>query len=152
MDDVKGRVEILTSHGQKLAQISLDTLKQANGIVSDKFQTLIKTETAAAKDFYEAAKTGLDKARVDGLKAVATAPISYLPPRDKLVTVYNDTVTLISDTSDELYKTLRSGFTTIQGELRGEAAVAGEAAPVKKAKKARKPGSKKAGSAGAKAE
>lgn len=145
VDDVKGRVETLTSQSQKVAQISLDTLKQVNEIVVDKFQALLKTETAAAKDLFSAAKTGLDKARADGLKAVASAPISYLPERSKLVTVYNDTVTLITDTGEKVYQTFKTGFTTIQGELKGETVeVEGEAAPVKKAKTTKKAGTKKA--------
>jgi hypothetical protein len=128
VDDVKGRVETLSTQGQKVAQISLDTLKQANGIVVDKFQALVKTETQAAKDLYTAAKLGLDKARADGIKAVAAAPISYLPPKDQFVTVYNNTVTLISTTGDELYQALKSGFVSIQGEFKGESE------PVKKVK------------------
>ena len=132
VDDVKGRVETLTTQGQKVAQISLDTLKQTGEIVVDKIQELVKTESEAAKDLYAAAKLGLDKAIADGFKAVAAAPISYLPPKDKFVTVYNDTVTLVSATGDELYKTLKTGFSSIQAEFKGEAA------PVKKVKAAAK--------------
>lgn len=122
VDDVKGRVETLTSQGQKVAQISLDVIKQANGIVVDKFQALVKVETDAAKELFTVAKASLDKARADGFKAVTAAPISYLPPKDKFVTVYTDTVTLLSSAGDEVYKTLKSGFTSIQGELKGESA------------------------------
>ena len=132
VDDVKGRVETLTTQGQKVAQISLDTLKQTGEIVVDKLQELVKTESEAAKELYAAAKLGLDKAIADGLKAVAAAPISYLPPKDKFVTVYTDTVTLVSTTGDELYKTLKTGFSSIQAELKGEAPV------VKKVKTAAK--------------
>jgi hypothetical protein len=117
VDDVKGRVESLTAQGQKLAQISLDTLKQVNGIVVDKFQALVDTQTGAAKDLYASAKTGIEKARADGFKAVASAPISYLPPKDKIVTVFNDTVTLITGTGEELYKTVKTGFGTAKTEL-----------------------------------
>jgi hypothetical protein len=122
VDDVKGRVETLTSQGQKVAQISLDTIKQANGIVVDKFQALVKVETDAAKELFTVAKASLEKARADGFKAVTAAPISYLPPKDKFVTVYTDTVTLLSSAGDEVYKTLKSGFSSIQGELKGESA------------------------------
>ena len=131
VDDVKGRVETLTTQGQKVAQISLDTLKQTSEIVVDKFQALVKTESEAAKELYASAKLGLDKAIADGLKAVAAAPISYLPPKDKFVTVYTDTVTLVSATGEELYKTLKTGFSSIQAEILGEA-------PVKKVKAAAK--------------
>jgi hypothetical protein len=122
VDDVKGRVETLTSQGQKVAQISLDTIKQANGIVVDKFQALVKVETDAAKELFTVAKASLEKARADGFKAVTAAPISYLPPKDKFVTVYTDTVTLLSNAGDEVYQALKSGFSSIQGELKGETA------------------------------
>jgi hypothetical protein len=132
VEDVKGRVETLTAQGQKVAQISLDTLKQTGEIVADKFQALVKTESEAAKELYAAAKLGLDKARADGIKAVAAAPIGYLPPKDKFVTVYTDTVTIVSKTGDELYKTLKTGFSSIQAEFKGTPA------PVKKVKAATK--------------
>ncbi len=122
VEDVKGRVETLTTQGQKVAQISLDTLKHTGEIAADKFQALVKTQSEAAKGIYAEAKAGFDKAVADGLKAVAAAPISYLPPKDKFVTVYNETVTLVSTTSDELYKALKSGFDSIQAEIKGEAA------------------------------
>jgi hypothetical protein len=120
VDDVKGRVETLTTQGQKVAQISFDTLKQTGEIVADKFQAFVKTETEAAKGIYADAKAGFDKAVADGIKAVAAAPVSYLPPREKFVTVYNETVTLVSNTGDELYKALKSGFDSIQAEIKGE--------------------------------
>jgi hypothetical protein len=135
VDDVKVRVESLTAQGQKLAHISLDTLKQANGIVVDKFQTLVSTQTDAAKELFASAKTGLEKARVDGLKAVASAPISYLPPKDKLVTVFTDTVTLISDTGEELLHTFKTGFGTAKSELSGKPVVKKAKAAAKKAAK-----------------
>jgi hypothetical protein len=132
VDDVKGRVETLTSQSQKVAQISLDTLKQTGEIVVDKLQELVKTESEAAKELYSVTKLSFDKAIADGFKAFAAAPISYLPPKDKFVTVYTDTVTLVSATGDELYKTLKTGFSSIQAELKGEAPV------VKKVKTAAK--------------
>lgn len=132
VEDVKGRVETLTTQGQKVAQISLDTLKQSGEIVADKFQTLVKTESAAAKELYTVTKLSFDKAIADGFKAFTAAPISYLPPKDKFITVYTDTVTLVSATGDELYKTFKTGFSSIQAELKGEAA------PVKKVKAAAK--------------
>ena len=146
VDDVKGRVETLTAQGQKVAQISLDTLKQTGEIVAGKFQALVKTESEAAKDLYAAAKLGLDKARADGIKAVAAAPIGYLPPKDKFITVYNETVTIVSKTGDELYKTFKTGFSSIQAELKGEAAPV-----VKKVKAATKKAAGAAKKAAAKA-
>lgn len=122
VDDVKGRVETLTAQGQKVAQISFDTLKHTGEITADKFQALVKTQSEAAKEIYSAAKASFDKAVADGFKAVAAAPVSYLPPRDKFVTVYNETVTLVSNTGDELYKALKQGFDSIQAEIKGETA------------------------------
>ena len=122
VDDVKGRVESITATGQKVAQISIDTLKAANEIVVDKFQALVKTETDAAKEIFTTAKTSFEKAKTDGIKAVASAPISYLPPREKFITVFNETVTIVSTTGDELYKALKVGFVQISDELKGEAA------------------------------
>jgi hypothetical protein len=132
VEDVKGRVETLTAQGQKVAQISLDTLKQSGEIVAGKFQVLVKTESDAAKDLYAAAKLGLDKALADGIKAVAAAPIGYLPPKAKFITVYNETVTIVGKTGDELYKTLKTGFSSIQAEITGTPV------PVKKVKAATK--------------
>jgi hypothetical protein len=145
VDDVKGRVETLTNQGQKVAQISFDTLKHTGEIAADKFQALVKTQSEAAKGIYADAKAGFDKAFADGFKAVAAAPVSYLPPKDKFVTVYNETVTLVSTTGDELYKALKSGFDSIQAEIKGEAA------PVKKVKAAAKKATGAAKKAAAKA-
>src|ERR1700745_3253829 len=66
VDDVKGRVETLTAQGQKVAQISFDTLKPTGEITADKFQALVKTQSEAAKEIYSAAKAGFDKAVADG--------------------------------------------------------------------------------------
>ncbi len=145
VDDVKGRVETLTTQGQKVAQISFDTLKQTGEIAADKFQALVKTQSEAAKEIYTEAKAGFDKAVADGFKAVAAAPVSYLPAKDKFVTVYNETVTLVSTTSDELYKALKAGFDSIQAEIKGEAPV------VKKVKTAAKKATGAAKKAAAKA-
>ena len=133
VDDVKGRVETLTSQGQKVAQISLDTLKQTGEIVADKFQELVKTESAAAKELYSVTKLSFDKAVADGFKAFTAAPISYLPPKDKFITVYSDTISLVTSTSDEVYKTLKTGFSSIQAELKGETPVKKVKAVAKKA-------------------
>jgi hypothetical protein len=145
VDDVKVRVESLSAQGQKLAQISLDTLKQANGIVVDKFQALVNAQSDAAKDLYASAKTGLEKARADGLKAVASAPISYLPPKDKLVTVFNDTVSLLTGTGEELYNTFKTGFGSAKTELTAKPVIKKVKAAAKKtAKSVRKTAAKAA--------
>ncbi|MBL6750418.1 MAG: hypothetical protein ISP90_07835 [Nevskia sp.] len=141
VEDVKVRVGSLTAHSQKVAQISLDTIKHANGIVADKFQVLVKTETTAAKDLLSSARSALDKAKADGLRAVAAAPVGYLPPREKFVTVFNRTASVLGDTGDELYKTFKLGFATIQGELNGTPVSPRKAAA---AARKRKPAAKRA--------
>jgi hypothetical protein len=146
VEDVKTRVGSLTAQGQKVAQISLDTIKQANGIVVDKFNELVKTETVVAKDLLETAKLGLDKAKTDGIKAVASAPISYLPPADKFKSAFSDTVTIISSTGDALYQTFKSGIGSIQSEFKPEVKVA---KPVKAAAKKARAAAKKAAAAAA---
>jgi hypothetical protein len=147
VEDVKIRVGSFTTHGQKVAQISLDTLKHANGIVAHKIHTLVKTETTAAKALLSSARSGLDKAKADGLRAVATAPVGYLPPREKFLTPFNQTVTLLGDTGDELYQTFKVGLATIQGELNGKPV---SAKKLLSAAHKRKPAAKRAPKAAAK--
>jgi hypothetical protein len=120
--DMKGRVETLTAQGQKAAQISLDTLKQANIVVLGGFQTLVKDQTTVAKDIYASAKSALEKAKADGFKAVASKPVDYLPPKDKLLDAFASTRTLAVKTGDELYKTVKTGFGAVQSEFSGEVA------------------------------
>jgi hypothetical protein len=144
VEDVKVRVGTFTTQGQKVAKISLHTLKHANGIVADTLQTLVKTETTAAKDLISSARSGIDKAKADGLKAVATAPIGYLPPREKFVTALNRTASLLGESGGELYATFKIGFASIQGELNGKPVSARKlAVAARKAKPAAKRAAKK---------
>ncbi len=120
VEDVKGRVETLSTHGQKVAEISLDSLKQAGDIVVEGFQTLVTDNTTAAKDIYAATLSNIEKAKTDGLKAVVAAPISYLPTTELLVTPFTNTVTVFSKTGDELYQVAKTGYSTIQAQLSGK--------------------------------
>lgn len=138
VEDVKGRVETISTTGQKVAEISIDSLKQAGDIVVETFQTLVTDNTTAAKDLYSAALSGFEKAKTDGLKAVATAPISYLPQTELLVAPFTNTVTVVSKSGDELYQVAKTSFSTIQAQL------AGKPVTVAKTVKTVKAGAKKA--------
>jgi len=138
VEDVKGRVETLSGHGQKVAEISIDSLKQAGDVVVGGYKSLVSDNTAAAKEIYSAAVSSFEKAKTDGLKAVAADPISYLPTTDMLTAPFSQTVTVVSRTGEELYKVVKTGVETIQAQLTGKPAV------VAKAEKAVKATTKKA--------
>jgi len=138
VEDVKGRVETLSGHGQKVAEISIDSLKQAGDVVVGGYKSLVSDNMAAAKEIYSAAVSSFEKAKTDGLKAVAADPISYLPTTDTLTAPFSQTVTVVSRTGEELYKVVKTGVETIQAQLTGKPAV------VAKAEKAVKATTKKA--------
>jgi hypothetical protein len=117
VDDVKGRVENFSIHGQKVAEISLDSLKQAGDVVVESVQTIVKDHTALASDLYSSALTGFEKAKSDGIKAVVADPISYLPPKAPIIETFNHAVTIVTKTGDELVKVAKTGFSSIQAEL-----------------------------------
>ncbi|HUP91727.1 MAG TPA: phasin family protein [Solimonas sp.] len=127
MNDVKGRVEPIVAKGQEVVLASFETLKAANGIVVEGVTTLVQTQVEAGKDLFELAQTSFEKARADGLKAVAADPIAYLPDsKERVISAYNDSVAVFTKTGDELFKTFKQGY----------AKIAAEAAPtVAKAKK-----------------
>ncbi len=117
VDDVKGRVEGLTNQSQKVVKVSLNTLKQANEVVTDNVRSLFKGNTDVAKDLFSSAKAGFDKARADGVKAVVAAPISYLPPRDKVLDAFKDSRSIVVKTSDDLVKLVKEGISAINGDI-----------------------------------
>lgn len=124
VNDVKGRVEPLMSKGQAVVNVSAETLKKANGVLVSGVQSLLKTQVAAGKDLLAAAQSSFEKARKDGLKAVAASPIKYLPDgNERVLSAYNDTVTLMSKTGGELAKVVRQGFDSVSDKL-GAAATA----------------------------
>jgi hypothetical protein len=144
VSDVRGRAEDLGAQTQRVAKISYDVLTQAGEIVVGGVQDLVKGQTEAYKDLFESAWSGLEKARADGIKAVATAPISYLPPRDKLLGVVTETVEVVTKTGEELYKAFKDGFSSLAGEVeeiveketaRAKATVKKASASVKKSAK-----------------
>lgn len=134
VNDVKGRVEPIMAKGQEVVETGFETLKSANAIIVEGVQTLVQTNVAAGKDLFAAAQTSFEKAKTDGLKTVAANPVAYLPEgKDVVVAAYNDTVSLVSKTSDELVQTLKEGFDSINATLTGKPAVAKVKATVKKA-------------------
>lgn len=149
--DVQKQVEPIIEQGQELLAQGQDvvlagfeTLKTANGIVVSGVQTLVKTHVEAGKDLIEAAQTSFEKAKADGIKAVAADPISYLPEgKERVISAYNDTVTVVTKTSDKLAKTFKSGYSTISAKI------AGEPVPARKKAAARKPAARKTARAAA---
>lgn len=144
VEDVKGRVETISGQGQKVAEISIDSLKQAGDVVVGGYKSLVSDNTAAAKEIYSAAVSSFEKAKTDGLKAIAADPISYLPATETLKAPFSQTVTVVSRTGEELYKVVKTGVETIQAQLSGKS-------PVAKVAKAAKSTAKKAASTAKKA-
>ncbi|WP_295680680.1 hypothetical protein [uncultured Nevskia sp.] len=138
VEDVKGRVESISGQGQKVAEISIDSLKQAGDVVVGGYKSLVSENTTAAKEIYSAAVSSFEKAKTDGLKAVAADPISYLPATGTLTAPFSQTVTVVSRTGEELYKVVKTGVETIQAQLTGKSPI------VAKVSKAAKSTTKKA--------
>ena len=125
VNDVKGRVEPIVAKGQEVVEAGFETLKSANAIIVEGVQTLVKTNVEAGKDLFAAAQTSFEKAKTDGLKTVAANPVAYLPEgKDVVVAAYNDTISLVSKTSDELVAALKEGFDSINATISGKPAVA----------------------------
>jgi hypothetical protein len=149
VSDVKGRVEPIVTKGQEVLTVSFDTLKQANGIVVDGVQSLVKTQVEAGKDLFGAVQTSFEKAKTDGIKAVATSPVEYLPEgREVVVAAYNDSVAIVTKSSEELVKVVKQGYENVSAKLSGKTTVSAE---VSAAKKTVKKTVKKAGAAAKKA-
>lgn len=127
VEDVKGRVETISAQGQKVAEISLDSLKAAGDVVVETVQTLVKDHTALANDLFSSAKSGFEKAKSDGIKAVVADPIAYLPPKAPIIETFNHSVTIVTKGGDELVKVARTGFSNIQAELTGKPATVAKA-------------------------
>ncbi|MDE2148616.1 MAG: hypothetical protein KGJ55_02035 [Gammaproteobacteria bacterium] len=123
VNDVKGRVEGLACQSQKALKYSIDSFRHSGEIVRDGLQSLIEGHTSAAKEIFTSAKSGFEKARTDGLKAVVSSPVDYLPPRDSFVGLFTDTATVFSKTGDQLLQTAKHGFANVKAELRGETPV-----------------------------
>ncbi|PWN57864.1 phasin family protein [Abyssibacter profundi] len=118
INDVKGKAETYAAQAQDVFKTSVEVAKQANGIFVGSVQTLAKTESAAAKDLYDAALASFEKAKKAGVKAVANEPVEYLPNgKDRIVTAYSDSVKVVTKARTDLEKVFEKGFDTIQVQL-----------------------------------
>lgn len=141
VSDVKARAEVVAAKGQEIVETGVEALKAANAVVVEGVQSLLQTNVAAGKDLLAAVQESLNKAKTDGIKAVATNPIAYVPEgKDRILAAYNDNVAVVSKTSDELVKALKQGYESLSAKLAAEQAAADasvvvEAAPKKTAKK-----------------
>lgn len=121
VNDVKEAVEPVLAKGQDVVVASFETLKAANAIVVEGVQTLVQTQIDLNKDLFGLAQDSFEKARTDGLKAVVSDPISYLPEgKDRVISAYNDSVAAVTKTGDDLFKTFKNGFETITAKINGE--------------------------------
>lgn len=149
VSDVKGAVEPYVAKGQDVVTVSFETLKQANAIVVEGVQDLFKTNVDAGKDLLSAAQASFEKAKTDGLKAVASKPVEYLPlGKDVVIAAYKDSFSIVTKTGEELVSVVKKGFEDVTAKLTGSATVSGE---VKKAKATVRKTAKKAGAAAKKA-
>ena len=140
--DVKGKAEVYAGQAQDVFKTSVEVVKKANGIVVGSVQTLAKTESAAAKDLYDAAVASFEKAKQDGVKAVATKPVDYLPSgSDRISTAYSGSVKGVTKARTDLEKVFEKGFDTIQIQLglKAKPAPKKRAAPAKTTAAAKKP-------------
>lgn len=149
VSDVKGAVEPYVAKGQDVVTLSFETLKQANTIVVEGVQELLRTNVDAGKDLLSAAQTSFEKAKTDGLKAVAAKPVDYLPAgKDLVIAAYKDSFSIVTKTGEELVSVVKKGFEDVTAKLSGSATVSGE---VKKAKATVRKTAKKATAAAKKA-
>lgn len=149
VSDVKGAVEPYVAKGQDVVTLSFETLKQANTIVVEGVQELLKTNVDAGKDLLSAAQTSFEKAKTDGLKAVAAKPVDYLPVgKDLVIAAYKESFSIVTKTGEELVSVVKKGFEDVTAKLSGSATVSGE---VKKAKSTVRKTAKKATAAAKKA-
>lgn len=148
VNDVKARGEVVVARGQEVVESGFETLKAANAIVVEGVKTLVDTNVAAGKDLLAVAQTSLNKVKTDGVKAVAANPVAYLPEgKDRVVAAYNDSVAVVTKTSDELVKTLKQGYETISAKIAGEETVTEVAAAATKTVKKAASKTKKAAKA-----
>ena len=134
--DVKTRADVVVTRGQDAFEAGVETIKAANAIIIDGVQTLVQTNVAAGKELVELAQASLEKARADGIKAVASNPVAYLPEgKGTVVNAYTDSLSTVSKTGDQLAKTLKSGYGSITAKLNGKTVKAKATKTAKAAKK-----------------
>lgn len=128
VSDVKTRADVVVTRGQEVFEAGVETLSAANTIVVEGVQELVQTNVGAGKELATLVQASVNKAKTDGLKAVAAKPIAYLPEgKTTVVTAYSDSVKIVSKTGGELAKTLKSGVETITAKIQGQAPVVAKA-------------------------
>jgi hypothetical protein len=85
-------------------------------------QTLVKGQAEGARELFDSLRAGVSKARADGLRAVAGDPLAYLPPRKKVAGLYDEAIDTVSQTGEDLTRTLRERLEQLRRELNGEVA------------------------------
>lgn len=140
VNDVKTRADVVVTRGQDVIEAGVETLKAANAIIVDGVRTVVQTNVAAGKELVNLAQASFEKAKADGIKAVASNPIAYLPEgKNTVVGAYSDSLSTFSKAGDQLAKTLKSGYGSISAKINGEAPKAAAKKTVRKtAGKARK--------------
>lgn len=132
VSDVKGRVEPIVAKGQDVVTLSFETLKQANSIVVEGVQELVKANFGAGKNLFSAAQISFEKARTDGIKAVATKPVAYIPMgKDVVLTAYSDSLSIVTKTGEELVKVVKKGFEDVSATLGGTTTISAEVTKAK---------------------
>ena len=121
VNDVKTRVEAVSNRAQGVAELSVDTVKKANKIVVPTVQNIVEKQTDAARELFESGKSSVSRVRNDGLKAVASNPIEYLPQgRSVFVDAFNSSVELTTKAGDELAKVLRKAYEDALARINGK--------------------------------
>lgn len=121
VNDVKTRADVVVTRGQDVLEAGVDAIKTVNAIVVDGVQELVQTHVAAGKELVSLAQASFEKARADGIKAVAANPIAYIPEgKGTVVAVYNDSVATVTKTGEQLAKTVTSSFETITAKINGQ--------------------------------
>ena len=128
VNDVKGRVEPIVTRSQDVVFSGFEVLKSANGIVVDGVTSVYRANYEAGKSLFGAAQTSFQKVKVDGIKAVASNPVAYLPEsKDVLLGAYNQSRDVVVKVGDDLVKTMKQGVETISAKIKGEAVVVAKA-------------------------
>lgn len=133
--DVCEYVQPWVSKSQVAALKSLEVAKQANGIFVDGVQTLFKSNLAVGKDLASKAQESFERARLDGLKAVISSPLSYVPEgREEVLSAYSESLSLLTSTGDKIAKVALKGYEGVSKTL-----IAGDGTSTKTAPRPRGP-------------
>lgn len=129
ISDVKSKVSPYASKGQAVADVSLKTLKRANGLVLSGVQTVFSTQKTAGKGLLTEAQKTFDKAKADGFAAVAAAPASYLPKGKPFLDACSESISAVNKTTGDVIEAVMKGYAQASAKVSGK--------PVAKKKTAR---------------